>query len=131
MTKLHVQILAASGVAFVLAFGANAYASPTASACAPQLRGFDRRLYDKAGEGTDALRRFISIRRSFVQNDVAETAIWAANLRAAEATLQRPSGCGRRGACRRGQNGRASTALMRACGQGGARSRTPLFFAWS
>ena len=51
--------------------------------CAPQMTRGETRLYQKASEGTDVLRAFIWIRRSIVQVDVFETAVWAEGVDAA------------------------------------------------
>ena len=51
--------------------------------CAPQLTRQQERLYQKANDGTDALRQFIFIRRAILQVDVYETATWAESLNAA------------------------------------------------
>ena len=45
--------------------------------CAPQLTRQQQRLYQKANDGTDALRQFIFIRRAILQVDTYETATWA------------------------------------------------------
>jgi hypothetical protein len=54
--------------------------------CAPLLTHQQRRLYEKANAGTDALRQFVFIRRAILQVDVYETATWAESLNAARAT---------------------------------------------
>jgi hypothetical protein len=51
--------------------------------CAPLLTHQQRRLYEKANAGTDALRQFVSIRRAILQVDIYETATWAGFLNAA------------------------------------------------
>lgn len=53
--------------------------------CAPTLTRLEQRLYDRANEGTDALRRFVWIRRSSLQLDVLDTAAWAEKVRNARA----------------------------------------------
>ena len=53
--------------------------------CAPLLTHQQRRLYEKANAGTDALRQFVFIRRAILQVDVYETATWAESLNAARA----------------------------------------------
>jgi hypothetical protein len=53
--------------------------------CAPQLSRQQERLYQKASDGTDALRQFIFIRRAILQVDTYETARWAESLNAARA----------------------------------------------
>lgn len=50
------------------------------ASCTPQLTHTQQRLYQKASEGTDALRNFIFIRRAILQVDTYETAIWAASI---------------------------------------------------
>jgi hypothetical protein len=50
------------------------------------------RLYQKANDGTDALRQFIFIRRAILQVDTYETATWAESLNAARGScLQKRS----------------------------------------
>lgn len=44
--------------------------------CVPQLTRQQQRLYQKANDGTDALRQFIFIRRAILQVDTYETATW-------------------------------------------------------
>lgn len=53
--------------------------------CGPLLTHQQRRLYEKANAGTDALRQFVFIRRALLQVDVYETATWAESLNAARA----------------------------------------------
>jgi hypothetical protein len=53
--------------------------------CVPQLTRQQQRLYQKANDGTDALRQFIFIRRAILQVDTYETATWAESLNAAHA----------------------------------------------
>lgn len=53
--------------------------------CAPQLTRQQQRLYQKANDGTDALRQFIFIRRAILQVDTYETATWAESLNEARA----------------------------------------------
>lgn len=48
--------------------------------CTPVLTGFDRALYEKADESTAALRRHMEVRRSFLQQDIYDTAVWAAGV---------------------------------------------------
>ena len=48
--------------------------------CLPRLTHQQQRLYDKANDGTDALRQFIFIRRAILQVDTHETAVWADSL---------------------------------------------------
>jgi len=62
-------------------------ATPDGS-CIARLTPTQQRLYQKAGEGTDALRRFIFIRRAILQVDTYETAIWAAALSQARAACR-------------------------------------------
>jgi len=50
------------------------------ASCTPQLTHTQQRLYQKASEGTDALRNFIFVRRAILQVDTYETATWAASL---------------------------------------------------
>jgi hypothetical protein len=70
--------------AFVLAVLASGTAmaqdSGTAAACAPQLSPLQARLYQKAVDGTGALRDFLYIRRGILQLDVTQTAEWAASV---------------------------------------------------
>ena len=51
--------------------------------CAPRLTRQQERLYQKANDGTDALRQFVFIRRAILQVDVYDTATWAESLNAA------------------------------------------------
>jgi hypothetical protein len=44
-----------------------------------------RRLYEEANPGIDALRQFVFIRRAILQVDVYETATWAGSLNTARA----------------------------------------------
>jgi len=61
--------------------------------CAPALTYTQQRFYQKANDGTDALRNFIFIRRAILQVDTYETAIWAASLsRARAACMKKTSG---------------------------------------
>jgi hypothetical protein len=53
--------------------------------CVPQLTRQQQRLYQKANDGTDALRQFIFIRRAILQVDTYETATWAESLNEARA----------------------------------------------
>lgn len=53
--------------------------------CVPQLSGVQQRLYAKAGEGPDALREFMFIRRGILQLDIYETGVWADSVRDAGA----------------------------------------------
>jgi len=48
--------------------------------CVPQLNRQQERLYQKANDGTDALRQFIFVRRAILQVDTYETATWAESL---------------------------------------------------
>lgn len=57
--------------------------------CAPLLTHQQQRLYDKANDGTNALRQFVFIRRAILQVDVFETAAWAEALNAARADCAR------------------------------------------
>jgi hypothetical protein len=59
--------------------------------CAPLLTHQQQRLYDKANDGTSALRQFVFIRRAILQVDVYETATWAESLNAARAVCARNS----------------------------------------
>lgn len=72
--------------AFVLALAAHPVMAQEArldSNCVPHLTHVQQRLYQKADEGSDALRNFIFIRRAILQVDTYETAIWADSLRRA------------------------------------------------
>jgi uncharacterized protein (UPF0303 family) len=53
--------------------------------CVLQLTRQQQRLYQKANDGSDALRQFIFIRRAILQVDTYETATWAESLNAARA----------------------------------------------
>jgi hypothetical protein len=60
--------------------------------CGPQLTRQQQRLYQKANDGTDALRQFIFIRRAILQVDTYETATWAESLNVARGScLQKRS----------------------------------------
>ena len=59
------------------------------ASCAPRLTNQQQRLYQKANDGTDALRQFIFIRRAILQVDVYETASWAETLNEARAACAR------------------------------------------
>jgi hypothetical protein len=73
--KTYIFVLAA------LASGAAmAQNTSLGTSCAPQLTHLQERLYQKAGEGPDALRDFMFIRRGILQLDVSETADWAASV---------------------------------------------------
>ena len=61
--KTYVFVLAA------LASGAVMAQNTSSTACAPQLTHLQERLYQKAGEGPDALRDFVFIRRGILQLD--------------------------------------------------------------
>ncbi len=53
--------------------------------CAARLANLEQRLYQKANEGPDALRRFVWIRRSIFQLDGFETGTWIDEVNAARA----------------------------------------------
>ena len=76
--------LATSCLAFILAaLAADAVMAQDVAldaTCAPLLSHQQRRLYEKANAGTDALRQFVVIRRAILQVDVYETATWAGSL---------------------------------------------------
>ena len=83
-----------------LVFVLSALASGTALAqdagfgatCGPQLTThLQERLYQKAGEGPDALRDFMFIRRGILQLDVTETADWAASVSQERAACMKKS----------------------------------------
>lgn len=77
---------AATTVTLALATSGAAAADVKLSAdCVPQLHGMKQKLYDRAGEGTEVLRRFIEIRPVMLDNDVMQTAIWASDVRSARA----------------------------------------------
>jgi hypothetical protein len=57
--------------------------------CVPQLTRQQQRLYQKANDGTDALRQFIFIRRAILQVDTYETATWAESLNGMRAVCSR------------------------------------------
>jgi len=79
-------------VAFVLAaLAADAVMAQDVAldaTCAPLLTQQQRRLYEKANAGTDALRQFVFIRRAILQVDVYETATWAGSLNEARAVCR-------------------------------------------
>jgi len=70
------------------AMAQNASSSAT---CGPQFSGLQERLYQKAGEGPDALRDFIFIRRGILQLDVYETASWADSVSQERAACMKQS----------------------------------------
>ena len=51
--------------------------SGTDSCAVPAMSSINTRLYQKAGEGPDTLRRFMDIRRHMLQLDIMETMQWA------------------------------------------------------
>lgn len=57
--------------------------------CAPKMSSLQQRLYNKSGEGPDALRDFILIRRGIYQLDMAEVRDWAMSVEAARATCMK------------------------------------------
>jgi hypothetical protein len=57
--------------------GATAAAVHVDANCAPQLQGMDMRLFEKAHESPDALRRFVSIRHGMVSRTTMQAAEWA------------------------------------------------------
>jgi len=59
------------------------------ASCVPQLTRQQQRLYQKANDGTDALRQFIFIRRATLQVDTYESATWAESVNAARAACVR------------------------------------------
>jgi hypothetical protein len=82
---VHLLQIACAGAAVCLSMpaparGVDCPAPPTA---------LQQRLLAKADEGTDALRRFIYIRRAILQLDVLETAQWAEAWHAADAECDR------------------------------------------
>ena len=81
--------LVSNSVAFALAALAAdvALARDTVldAACTPLLTQQQRRLYDQANAGVDALHRFVFIRHAILQVDVYQTATWAESLNAARA----------------------------------------------
>jgi hypothetical protein len=83
--KTYVFVLAA------LASGAVMAQNTSSTACAPQLTHLQERLYQKAGEGPDALRDFVFIRRGILQLDVSETADWAASVSQERAACMKKS----------------------------------------
>jgi hypothetical protein len=84
--------LATSCLAFILAaLAADAVMAQDVAldaTCAPLLSHQQRRLYEKANAGTDALRQFVFIRRAILQVDVYETATWAGSLNEARAVCR-------------------------------------------
>jgi hypothetical protein len=60
--------------------------------CAPKLTRMEQRLYQKANEGPDALRRFIWIRRGILQLDIADTGAWAGEVNTARANCLKARG---------------------------------------
>jgi len=88
MRNSHLSLhLAPACVAFVLAaLAVDAVMAQDVAldaTCAPLLTHQQRRLYEKANAGTDALRQFVFIRRAILQVDVYETTTWAESLKAA------------------------------------------------
>ena len=93
MRNSHPSLRLTKGcVAFFLAAlavdGAMAQDVVLDASCAPLLTQQQRRLYEKANAGTDALRQFVFIRRAILQVDVYETATWAGSVNAARATCR-------------------------------------------
>jgi hypothetical protein len=85
--KSFILVLAA------LTSGAAMAQNPNPGAtCGPQLTPMQERLYQKAGEGPDALRDFMFIRRGMLQLDVHETASWASSV------SQKRAACGKQSA---------------------------------
>ena len=84
--------LATSCLAFILAaLAADAVMAQDVAldaTCAPLLSHQQRRLYEKANAGTDALRQFVFIRRAILQVDVYETATWAGSVNEARAACR-------------------------------------------
>jgi hypothetical protein len=54
--------------------------SAPADKCVPQMSRLEQRLYQKAGEGPDALRQFIFIRRGIYQLDMNDVQSWAGGV---------------------------------------------------
>lgn len=63
-----------------VACAAFGQASGTDSCAVPSMSSMNTRLYQKAGEGPDTLRRFMDIRRNILQLDIMETMQWAEGL---------------------------------------------------
>jgi hypothetical protein len=85
----HVPLCVALILAAVGGEAAVAQTVEIDAACAPQLTRQQQRLYQKATDGTDALRQFIFIRRAMLQVDTYETASWAESLDEARAACLR------------------------------------------
>jgi hypothetical protein len=69
--------LAACALTLALSTPATAASVHFDSRCTPQLNRVDKALYEKASEGTPALRRYMEVRQSILLRDVYETAVWA------------------------------------------------------
>lgn len=85
MHKQFVQVAALAAVAACtltrsLANAASAAGVRARSYFTPVLNGFDRAIYEKAGEGTPALRRDVEARRGFLQKGICDTAVWVAGV---------------------------------------------------
>jgi hypothetical protein len=74
-----------------LSSGAAMAQTTSSTTCGPQLTHLQERLYQKAGEGPEALREFMFIRRGILQLDVSETADWAGAVSQARATCMKQS----------------------------------------
>jgi hypothetical protein len=90
MRNSHLSLRLTSGcVAFVLtALAVDVVMAQDVAldaTCARLLTHQQRRLYEKANAGTDALRQFVFIRRAIPQVDVYETATWVGSLNEARA----------------------------------------------
>ena len=82
---VHLLQIACASAAVLLSVPA-----PARSVDCPMPPGtLEQRLLAKADEGTDALRRFIYIRRAILQLDVRETAEWAEAWHATNASCAR------------------------------------------
>jgi hypothetical protein len=60
-----------------------------ADKCAPQMSSLEHRLYQKTGEGPDALRNFIFIRRGIYQLDMIDVQGWARGVDATRAACMK------------------------------------------
>jgi hypothetical protein len=60
--------------------------SASADKCVPQMSRLEQRLYQKAGEGPDALRDFIFIRRGIFQLDMSDVERWTGGVDATRTT---------------------------------------------
>jgi hypothetical protein len=81
--RLFVASSIAATASVAMAQGASA------DKCAPQMSSLEHRLYQKTGEGPDALRNFIFIRRGIYQLNMIDVQSWASGVDAIRATCMK------------------------------------------